>query len=51
VVRDPGVEPDAVGGRPAGRDRPPRKSASRVGDRLIERHLRGLNPALVALHA
>jgi predicted patatin/cPLA2 family phospholipase len=28
----------------------PRKSASRVGDRLIERHLRGLNPALVALY-
>jgi predicted patatin/cPLA2 family phospholipase len=28
----------------------PRKSASRVGDRLIERHLRGLNPALVKLY-
>ena len=28
----------------------PRKSASRIGDRLIERHLRGLNPALVALY-
>ena len=28
----------------------PRKSASRVGDRLIERHLRGLNPALVAVY-
>jgi predicted patatin/cPLA2 family phospholipase len=28
----------------------PRKSASRVGDRLIERHLRGLNPALVHLY-
>jgi predicted patatin/cPLA2 family phospholipase len=27
-----------------------RKSASRIGDRLIERHLRGLNPALVALY-
>ncbi len=25
----------------------PRKSASRIADRLIERHLRGLNPALV----
>ena len=25
----------------------PRRSASRIGDRLIERHLRGLNPALV----
>ena len=28
----------------------PRKSASRIGDRLIERHLRGLNPALVTLY-
>ena len=28
----------------------PRKSASRVGDRLIERHLRGLNPALVNVY-
>ena len=28
----------------------PRKSASRVGDRLIERHLRGLNPALVTVY-
>ena len=28
----------------------PRKSASRIGDRLIERHLRGLNPALVRLY-
>jgi predicted patatin/cPLA2 family phospholipase len=28
----------------------PRKSASRIGDRLIERHLRRLNPALVALY-
>lgn len=28
----------------------PRKSASRVADRLIERHLRGLNPALVTLY-
>lgn len=28
----------------------PRKSASRLGDRLIERHLRGLNPALVTLY-
>src|SRR4051812_9386858 len=28
----------------------PRKSASRIGDRLIERHLRGLNPALVAVY-
>src|SRR3954451_7925190 len=28
----------------------PRKSASRVGDYLIERHLRSLNPALVALY-
>ena len=28
----------------------PRKSASRVGDRLIERHLRGLNPALVTMY-
>ncbi len=28
----------------------PRRSASRVGDRLIERHLRGLNPALVTLY-
>jgi predicted patatin/cPLA2 family phospholipase len=28
----------------------PRKSASRVGDRLIERHLRGLNPDLVTLY-
>ena len=28
----------------------PRRSASRIGDRLIERHLRGLNPALVALY-
>jgi predicted patatin/cPLA2 family phospholipase len=27
-----------------------RKSASRVGDRLIERHLRGLNPALVTMY-
>jgi predicted patatin/cPLA2 family phospholipase len=28
----------------------PRKSASRFGDRLIERHLRTLNPALVAAY-
>jgi predicted patatin/cPLA2 family phospholipase len=28
----------------------PRKSASRVADRLIERHLRKLNPALVTLY-
>jgi len=28
----------------------PRRSASRIGDRLIERHLRGLNPALVGLY-
>ena len=28
----------------------PRRSASRVGDVLIERHLRGLNPALVTLY-
>jgi predicted patatin/cPLA2 family phospholipase len=28
----------------------PRKSASRIGDRLIERHLRKLNPALVTLY-
>jgi predicted patatin/cPLA2 family phospholipase len=28
----------------------PRKSASRLADRMIERHLRGLNPALVALY-
>lgn len=28
----------------------PRKSASRVADRLIERHLRGLNPALVTVY-
>jgi predicted patatin/cPLA2 family phospholipase len=28
----------------------PRKSASRIGDRLIERHLRGLNPALVRVY-
>jgi predicted patatin/cPLA2 family phospholipase len=28
----------------------PRRSASRIGDRLIERHLRQLNPALVALY-
>ena len=28
----------------------PRKSASRMGDRLIERHLRRLNPALVTLY-
>jgi predicted patatin/cPLA2 family phospholipase len=28
----------------------PRKSASRIADRLIERHLRTLNPALVALY-
>jgi predicted patatin/cPLA2 family phospholipase len=28
----------------------PRKSASRVGDYLIERHLRSLNPALVTLY-
>jgi predicted patatin/cPLA2 family phospholipase len=28
----------------------PRKSASRIGDVLIERHLRGLNPALVTLY-
>jgi predicted patatin/cPLA2 family phospholipase len=28
----------------------PRKSASRIGDRLIERHLRRLNPALVTLY-
>ena len=28
----------------------PRKSASRIADRLIERHLRGLNPALVNLY-
>src|SRR4051794_12530871 len=27
-----------------------RKSASGIGDRLIERHLRGLNPALVTLY-
>jgi predicted patatin/cPLA2 family phospholipase len=28
----------------------PRKSASRIGDRLIERHLRRLNPSLVTLY-
>ena len=28
----------------------PRRSASRIGDRLIERHLRTLNPALVSLY-
>jgi predicted patatin/cPLA2 family phospholipase len=28
----------------------PRKSTSRIGDRLIERHLRKLNPALVTLY-
>jgi predicted patatin/cPLA2 family phospholipase len=28
----------------------PRRSVSRIGDRLIERHLRRLNPALVALY-
>jgi len=28
----------------------PRKSASRIGDTLIVRHLRGLNPALAALY-
>jgi predicted patatin/cPLA2 family phospholipase len=28
----------------------PRRSASRIGDRLIVRHLRGLNPALVTLY-
>jgi predicted patatin/cPLA2 family phospholipase len=28
----------------------PRKSPSRIGDRLIERHLRRLNPALVTLY-
>ena len=28
----------------------PRRSASRIGDRLIERHLRGLYPALVILY-
>jgi predicted patatin/cPLA2 family phospholipase len=28
----------------------PRRSASRIGDRLIERHMRQLNPALVALY-
>jgi predicted patatin/cPLA2 family phospholipase len=28
----------------------PRRSFSRLGDRLIERHLRGLNPALVSLY-
>jgi predicted patatin/cPLA2 family phospholipase len=28
----------------------PRRSASRLGDRLIERHLRRLNPALVTLY-
>ena len=28
----------------------PRTSSSRIGDRFIERHLRGLNPALVALY-
>ncbi len=28
----------------------PRTSSSKLGDRLIERHLRGLNPALVALY-
>jgi len=28
----------------------PRKSASRIGDRMIERHLRRLNPALVRLY-
>jgi predicted patatin/cPLA2 family phospholipase len=28
----------------------PRKSASRIGDRLIERHLRQLNPALVTVY-
>jgi predicted patatin/cPLA2 family phospholipase len=28
----------------------PRKSASRIGDRFIERHLRKLNPALVTLY-
>jgi len=28
----------------------PRKSHSRLADRLIERHLRGLNPALVTLY-
>ena len=33
-----------------GRTAIPRKSASRIGDRLIVRHLRGLNPALVTLY-
>jgi hypothetical protein len=28
----------------------PRRSASRIGDRLIERHLRQLNPALVTVY-
>ena len=28
----------------------PRQSTSKIGDRLIERHLRGLNPALVDLY-
>jgi predicted acylesterase/phospholipase RssA len=28
----------------------PRRSASRIGDRLIVRHLRGLNPALVNVY-
>jgi predicted patatin/cPLA2 family phospholipase len=28
----------------------PRRSASRIGDRLIERHMRQLNPALVTLY-
>jgi hypothetical protein len=28
----------------------PRRSASRIGDRLIERHLRRLNPDLVTLY-
>ena len=28
----------------------PRKSASRIGDRFIERHLRRLNPALMTLY-
>ena len=85
VDRDPRLQPDAVGGRAASRDRRapvprrrydlpvpvaeaiavgaahvlalqtrpfgiPRKSASRIGDRLIERHLRGLNPALVTVY-
>ena len=83
--RNPGLEPDALGGRApvtfqgrrfvdgglaapipvvealaagathvlALQTRPydvPRKSHSRLADRLIERHLRQLNPALVTLY-